>query len=100
VSDPVPNQRTIVIGRLVAAPAVRTTASGTRVGTLRINVMGIEERVLVAFGPTLVGRLDGLTAGRLIYAEGRWQARQGAPPELIVDTLTPLLACNSQGQPD
>jgi hypothetical protein len=78
-----------VIGRLVAAPAVDATPGGGHVATLRITVRDVEEYVLIAFGHLVEG-LDMLDAGRLIYAEGCWQARDGAPPELVVDVLTPL----------
>ncbi len=66
--------------------------------TLRIKVKGTEEYVLTAFG-RLVEGLDSLAAGRLLYAEGHWQAREGSPPELLVDTLTPLTPHGSRDQP-
>jgi hypothetical protein len=47
------------------------------VATLRVAVKGTQEYVLTAFG-RLVEGLNSLPVGRLIYAEGRWQARQGA----------------------
>lgn len=97
MSEPTPGQRGVLIGRLAGTPTMRT-AGGGRMATLRITITGTEEHVLTAFGP-LVERLGSLTTGQLIYAEGRWQAREGSPPELVVDTLTPLNPHRGHDQP-
>ena len=92
MSEPIPGTRNVLIGRLVAAPVLKTTPGGGRIAILRVSVRNTHQYDLIAFG-RLVNGLNALTAGSLIYAEGRWQAREGAPPELVVDVLT-LLAAN------
>ncbi len=98
MSEPTPGQRGVLIGRLAAASTLRTTAGGGRMATLRITLKGTEDYVLTAFG-LLVEGLESLAAGSLLYAEGRWQAREGGPPELLVDTLTPLTTHRPHDQP-
>lgn len=89
MSQPIPGHRSLIIGRLIEPPNVDATPDGEAVATLRVTVRDTEEYVLVAFGSIVKG-LRALAAGRHICAEGCWRACEGRPPELIVDTLTPL----------
>ena len=93
---PTPGTRGSLVGRLIEAPTVRI-APGGRVAKVRVAarkpVPG--EYVLIVFGANAEA-LARLSAGRSVYVEGRWQARQGAP-ELIADLLNPLMsACSEQ----
>lgn len=68
-----------LIGRLAADPEVRPTANGGQVGTLRIATNWqdrTEYHTLVVFGSQAKFAGDYLTKGRLVFAEGRLQARQ------------------------
>jgi single-strand DNA-binding protein len=68
-----------LIGRLAADPEVRPIANGGQVGTLRIATSWqdrTEYHTLVVFGSQAKFAGDYLTKGRLVFAEGRLQARQ------------------------
>lgn len=68
-----------LIGRLAADPEIRPTANGGHVGTLRIATNWqdrTEYHTLVVFGSQAKFAGDYLTKGRLVFAEGRLQARQ------------------------
>ncbi len=77
MSEPTPGQPGVLIGRLAAAPTLRTTAGGERTATLRITLKGTEDYVLTAFG---------LLARKVLL-------------ELLVDTLTSLTPHRSHDQP-
>lgn len=89
MSQPTPGQHGAIIARLAAPPTVDSTPGGGSVATLRVTIRDTEEYVLIAFG-SLVQDLRALEAGCHIYAEGRWQAREGRPSEMIVSVLTSL----------
>ncbi len=97
MSRSTPGQRGVLIGRLGTAPTVCTSPAGARVATIRLAVNGTDEYLLTAFG-RLVDGLSSLATGQLIYAEGRWQAREGSHPEMVIDTLTPLTPHRSHDQ--
>ena len=72
------NQVTL-IGRIAADPDVRFTADGAPVVRLRVATHyqdRTDYHTLVAFGQQAKFAAEFLTKGRLIYAEGRLQARQ------------------------
>ncbi len=73
------NQVTL-IGRLVAAPKLRTTASGKNVTTVRVATNGkshAEFHDAVLWGQLATFACQYLGKGRLVYIEGRLQSRQG-----------------------
>ena len=72
------NQVTL-IGRLVAAPELRETGSGTPVTTIRIATNGkshAEFHDVVLWGQLASFASSYLGKGRLVYVEGRLQSRQ------------------------
>jgi single-stranded DNA-binding protein len=81
-SEGTPGGRAILVGRVVAVPTLRATAGGYCMATLRIATSHAgpdaegrtEEHRLIVFG-RLAESLGSLPEGRVVYAEGRWQAR-------------------------
>ena len=72
------NQATL-IGRVVAAPDLRETASGKHVTTVRIATNGTshaEFHDVVLWGQLADFATSYLGKGRLVYVEGRLQSRQ------------------------
>ena len=72
------NQVTL-IGRLVAAPELRETASGKHVTTVRVATNGkshAEFHDVVLWGQLADFACQYLGKGRLVYIEGRLQSRQ------------------------
>ncbi|MHB8290660.1 MAG: single-stranded DNA-binding protein [Acidimicrobiales bacterium] len=72
------NQVTL-IGRLVAAPELRETASGKHVTTVRVATNGkshSEFHDVVLWGQLAEFACQYLGKGRLVYIEGRLQSRQ------------------------
>jgi single-strand DNA-binding protein len=72
------NQVTL-IGRLVAAPELRETASGKHVTTVRVATNGkshAEFHDVVLWGQLADFATSYLSKGRLVYVEGRLQSRQ------------------------
>lgn len=72
------NQVTL-IGRLVAAPELRETASGKHVTTARVATNGrnqTEFHDVVLWGQLADFATRYLAKGRLVYVEGRLQSRQ------------------------
>ena len=72
------NQVTL-IGRLVAAPELRETASGKHVTTARVATNGrnqAEFHDVVLWGQLADFATSYLAKGRLVYVEGRLQSRQ------------------------
>ncbi|MDA8315795.1 MAG: single-stranded DNA-binding protein, partial [Actinomycetota bacterium] len=72
------NQVTL-IGRLVAAPELRETASGKHVTTARVATNGrnqTEFHDVVLWGQLAGFATSYLAKGRLVYVEGRLQSRQ------------------------
>ena len=72
------NQVTL-IGRLVAAPDLRKTASGKDVTTVRVATNGkthAEFHDVVLWGQLATFACQYLGKGRLLYIEGRLQSRQ------------------------
>ncbi len=68
-----------VIGRLVAAPELRETASGKHVTTVRVATNGkshAEFHDVVLWGQLADLATSYLGKGRLVYVEGRLQSRQ------------------------
>jgi len=69
----------ILIGRLVAAPDLRETASGKHVTTVRVATNGrahTEFHDVVLWGQLADFATRYLGRGRLVYVEGRLQSRQ------------------------
>jgi single-strand DNA-binding protein len=69
----------ILIGRLVAAPDMRETASGKHVTTIRVATNGkshAEFHDVVLWGQLADFACQYLGKGRLVYVEGRLQSRQ------------------------
>lgn len=72
------NQVTL-IGRFVATPELRQTASGTHVTTARVATNdrnGVEYHDVVLWGQLADFATQHLGKGRLVYVEGRLQSRQ------------------------
>jgi len=68
-----------LIGRLVAAPELRETASGKSVTTVRVATNGkshTEFHDVVLWGQVADFACQYLGKGRLVYIEGRLQSRQ------------------------
>lgn len=101
--------RVILVGRLVATPELRTTASGIHVTTVRIAT---NDREQPEFHDVVLWRQQAefastyMTKGRLAYIEGRqqsrtWEAADGSKRrtvEVVADTfkaLTPKQAAES-----
>jgi single-strand DNA-binding protein len=94
------NQVTLV-GRLVAAPEMRQTASGTHVTTVRVATNdrnGAEFHDVVLWGQLADFATSYLGKGRLVYVRGRlqsrsWQASDGSTrrvTEIVADRLQAL----------
>lgn len=94
------NQVTL-IGRLVAAPEMRQTASGTHVTTARVATNdrnGAEFHDVVLWGQLANFATSYLGKGRLVYVRGRlqsrtWQATDGSArrvTEIVADRLQVL----------
>ncbi len=94
------NQVTL-IGRLVAAPEMRQTASGVHVTTARVatnDKNGVEFHDVVLWGQLADFASQYLGKGRLVYIRGRlqsrtWQAADGTPRrtvEIVADRLQAL----------
>ena len=69
----------ILIGRLVAAPELRETASGKHVTTVRVATNAkshAEFHDVVLWGQLADFATNYLGKGRLVYVEGRLQSRQ------------------------
>ena len=93
--------RVILVGRLVATPELRTTASGIHVTTVRIAT---NEREQPEFHDVVLWRqladfaTKYMTKGRLAYIEGRqqsrtWEAADGTKRrtvEVVADTFKAL----------
>ena len=86
-SSPTPNtparresvNRVTLIGRLVAAPELRETASGKHVTTARLAINGTSGADffdLVLWAQLADFACHYLAKGRLVYVEGRLQSRQ------------------------
>jgi single-strand DNA-binding protein len=94
------NQVTL-IGRLVVAPEMRQTASGTHVTTARVATndrSGVEYHDVVLWGQLADFATSYLGKGRLVYVRGRlqsrtWQATDGSTRrviEIVADRLQAL----------
>ena len=94
------NQVTL-IGRFVAAPELRQTASGTHVTTARVatnDANGVEYHDVVLWGQLADVATSYLGKGRLVYVRGRlqtrtWQATDGSTrrvTEIVADRLQAL----------
>ncbi len=95
--------RVILVGRLVATPELRTTASGLHVTTVRIAT---NDREQPEFHDVVLWRQQAefatkyMTKGRLAYVEGRqqsrtWEAADGSKRrtvEVVADTFKALSA--------
>jgi single-strand DNA-binding protein len=93
--------RVILVGRLVATPELRTTASGLHVTTIRIAT---NDREQPEFHDVVLWRQHAdfatkyMTKGRLAYIEGRqqsrtWEAADGSKRrtvEVVADTFKAL----------
>lgn len=93
--------RVILVGRLVATPELRTTASGIHVTTVRIAT---NDREQAEFHDVVLWRQQAdfatkyMTKGRLAYIEGRqqsrtWEAADGSKRrtvEVVADTFKAL----------
>ena len=103
------NQVTL-IGRLVAAPKLRHTASGKSVTTVRIATNGktnAEFHDVVLWGQLADFATKYLGKGRLVYVEGRlqsrqWQAADGSTRrtvEIVANRLQALTSKSAQDAP-
>jgi len=103
------NQVTL-IGRLVAAPEMRETASGKHVTTVRIATNGkshAEFHDVVLWGQLADFACQYLGKGRLVYVEGRlqsrqWQATDGSTRrtvEIVANRLQALTSKSAQDAP-
>jgi single-strand DNA-binding protein len=93
--------RVTIVGRMVATPKLRTTASGVHVTTARIAT---NDREVPEFHDVVLWRQladfasQYMVKGRLVYIEGRMQSRTWEAPdgskrhtvEVVADTLTAL----------
>jgi hypothetical protein len=93
--------RVTLVGRMVATPELRTTASGVHVTTARIAT---NDRDVPEFHDVVLWRQHAdfacqyLVKGRLVYVEGRLQSRVWEAPdgskrrsvEVVADTLSAL----------
>lgn len=91
--------RVTLVGRLVADPVLRSTASGIPVTTVRVatNDRGTAEfhdvvvwRQLAEFATTCLGK------GRLVYVEGRLQSRTWQPQDGAARRITEIIASRLQ----
>jgi len=100
------NQVTL-IGRLVAAPELRETASGKSVTTVRVATNGkshAEFRDVVLWGQLADFACHYLGKGRLVYIEGRlqsrqWQATDGSTRRTVEIVADRLQALSSKSPP-
>ena len=100
------NQVTL-IGRLVATPELRKTASGKSVTTVRIATNGkrhAELHDVVLWGQLADFACQCLGKGRLVYIEGRlqsrqWQATDGSTRRTIEITANRLQALSAKSAP-
>ncbi|MDA8314260.1 MAG: single-stranded DNA-binding protein [Actinomycetota bacterium] len=101
------NQATL-IGRLVAAPQLRETASGKHVTTARLAIhgkTGTDFFDLVLWGQLADFACQYLGKGRLVYVEGRlqsrqWQAADGGTRRTIEIVANRLQALSSKSAPE
>jgi single-strand DNA-binding protein len=100
------NQVTL-IGRLVAAPELRHTASGKSVTTVRVATNGkshAEFHDVVLWGQLANFACQYLGKGRLVYIEGRlksrqWQATDGSTRRAVEIVANRLQALSSKSAP-
>lgn len=103
------NQVTL-IGRFVAAPEMRQTASGTHVTTARVATNdrnGVEYHDVVLWGQLADFATRYLGKGRLVYVEGRlrsrqWQASDGTTRrtvEVVASRLQALAKSEAPASP-
>jgi len=88
-----------LIGRLAADPEVRLTANGGQVGTLRVATSWqdrTEYHTLVVFGSQAKFAGEYLAKGRLVFAEGRLQARQWTAQDGTQHRTTEVIAHSVQ----
>ena len=101
------NQVTL-IGRLVAAPELRATASGKYVTTARVATngrTGAEFHDVVLWGQLAEFACQYLGKGRLVYVEGRlrsrqWQAADGGTRRTVEIVANRLQALSSKSAPE
>ena len=101
------NQVTL-IGRLVAAPELRHTASGKSVTTVRVATNGkshSEFHDVVLWGQLADFATTYLGKGRLVYVEGRlqsrqWQATDGSTRRTVEIVANRLQALSSKSAPE
>ena len=97
-----------LIGRFVAAPVMRQTASGKHVTTARVatnDAGGVEYHDVVLWGQLADFATEHLGKGRLVYVEGRlrsrtWEATDGTPRravEIVANRLQALSRKESTG---
>ena len=100
----------ILIGRIVAAPDLGTTASGKHVTTVRVATNGkthAEFHDVVLWGQLADFATSYLGKGRLVYVEGRlqsrtWQASDGSSRrnvEIIANRLQALSSKSASEAP-
>ena len=88
-----------LIGRLAADPDLRQMANGGQVATLRVATNWQERteyHTLLLLGPQAKFAGEYLTKGRLVYAEGRLQARQWTAQDGTQHRTTEVVAHNLQ----
>ena len=101
------NQVTL-IGRIVAAPELRETASGKHVTTVRIATNGKSHAEFhdgVLWGQLADFATSYLGKGRLVYVEGRlqsrqWQATDGGTRRTVEIVANRLQALSSKSAPE
>ncbi len=97
-----------LIGRLVAAPELRETASGKHVTTVRVATNGkshAEFHDVVLWGQLADFATSYLGKGRLVYVEGRlqsrqWQATDGTTRRSVEIVANRLQALSSTSVPE
>ncbi len=95
------NQVTL-IGRLVAAPELRETASGKHVTTVRVATDGkihAEFHDVVLWGQLADFAASHLGKGRLVYIEGRLQSRQWQASDAALDARSRSSPIGSRRSP-
>jgi len=101
------NQVTL-IGRLVAAPELRETASGKHVTTARVATNGrtqAEFHDVILWGQLADFATSYLAKGRLVYVEGRlqsrqWQAADGSTRRTVEIIANRLQALSPKSAPE
>ncbi len=96
----------ILIGRLVAAPEMRETASGKHVTTVRVATNGkthAEFHDVVLWNQLAEFTCQYLGKGRLVYIEGRlqsrqWQAMDGSTRRTVEIVASRLQALSSKSR--